>query len=136
VRLKVLGSRQGLPPSVLEKIEENERALADNTGITLNIAFNYGSRRELLEAAARCVAAGKAPSSEEEFSALLYTAGAPDPELLIRTSGEERISNFLLWQCAYSEFYFTETLWPDFRKEQLHQSLLQYQARKRRFGGL
>ena len=136
VRLKVLGSRAGLPPEVLSSIDENEHALAANTGTTLNIAFNYGSRRELLDAAARCVSAGKAPATEDEFSALLYTAGTPDPELLIRTSGEERLSNFLLWQCAYSEFYFTETLWPDFRREQLLEAVRCYQGRKRRFGGI
>lgn len=136
VRLKVLGSRAGLSPQVLARIEENEAALAANTGITLCIAFNYGSRRELLEAAARCAASGKAPATEEEFSSLLWTAGIPDPDLLVRTSGEQRISNFLLWQCAYSEFYFTETLWPDFRREQLLEAVRCYQGRGRRFGGV
>ena len=136
VRLKVLGRRAGLPPEVLSSIEDNEHALSANTGITLNIAFNYGSRRELMDAAAQCVAAGRVPATEEEFSSLLYTSGTPDPDLLIRTSGEERLSNFLLWQCAYSEFYFTETLWPDFRRDQLLEAVRRYQGRQRRFGGL
>ena len=114
----------------------------NNTGITVNIALNYGGRAEIVEAARRLVQDVRSgllreeDITEEALSARLYTAGQPDPDLIIRPSGEHRSSNFLLWQSAYAEFYFTDVLWPDFSKEELHRALAAYQGRSRRFGGV
>jgi undecaprenyl diphosphate synthase len=119
------------------------RATSGNTGMRLNVALNYGGRTELADAMNAIIEEARVDGSllrlkvdEQMIAARLYTAGLPDPDLLIRTSGEMRISNFLLWQIAYSELYVTETLWPDFRREHLLEALLDFQKRDRRFGGL
>jgi undecaprenyl diphosphate synthase len=103
-----------------------------------NIALNYGGRAEIVDAARRAIASGIAPEQldEERFASFLYTAGQPDPDLLIRTSGEMRVSNYLLWQIAYAEIYVTETFWPDFRRRHLFEGVLAYQKRERRYGGI
>src|SRR5713226_5999708 len=109
-----------------------------NSGMLFNIALNYGGRAEIVDAARRAIVAGIAPDDldEQRFGELLYTAGQPDPDLLIRTSGEMRVSNFLLWQIAYSEIWVTETLWPDFRRRDLLEAIVAYQKRDRRYGGI
>ncbi len=141
VRLKVIGDIRRLDKDIQEHILEIEELSKEKTGLTVHIALNYGGRDELRRAVAKiaqAVAAGKlAPEAitEDSISNALDTAGAPDPELVIRTSGEERISNFLLWQIAYSEFYFSEVLWPDFDKKELEKAIYYYQNRERRFGG-
>ncbi|HNW45219.1 MAG TPA: polyprenyl diphosphate synthase [Elusimicrobiales bacterium] len=134
IRLMFSGNIDELPASARDALRKAEARLADNTGMTLNIALNYGGRQEILDAANRALAAGVKKLDEKTFSSLLYTAPLPDPDLLIRTSGEMRVSNFLLWQTAYSEFYVTETLWPDFREKELREALLAYQERDRRRG--
>ncbi len=143
IRLKVIGNRAELEPDIVTLIEQAETLTRDNTAITVVIALNYGGRHDILEAAARMAAAmqdqGVAPtfeSAEEFFPQFLSTAGIPDPDILIRTSGEQRISNFLLWQCAYSELIYTPTLWPDFSKSDLEAAIAEFQGRNRRFGGL
>ncbi|MGL4728673.1 MAG: isoprenyl transferase [Bosea sp. (in: a-proteobacteria)] len=143
VRVRMIGNRRDrVSPDLLALIERAEMLTKDNTALTLVIAFNYGSRDEIARAAqtlAAQVAAGTlAPEaiSEALLTQTLDTADIPDPELLIRTSGEERISNFLLWQCAYAEMVFTQTLWPDFGKEELQKALSVFRSRDRRFGGL
>jgi undecaprenyl diphosphate synthase len=115
-----------------------EHKTANNTGMQFNIALNYGGRAEIIEATRRLLAAGVRPEDVDEarFSGFLYTAGQPDPDLLIRTSGEMRVSNFLLWQIAYAEIWVTDTLWPDFRKRDLLEAILAYQKRDRRYGGI
>lgn len=141
VRLRFLGDRQGLEGSVIEMMTWSERETADNQRLQLNIALNYGGRDELVRASrqlALAVSQGKlAPEAIEEshLEAFLDTAGQPDPDLVIRTSGEKRLSNFLLWQLAYAEIYLTDTHWPDFREADLQQALQAYAARQRRFGG-
>jgi undecaprenyl diphosphate synthase len=114
------------------------RRTAGNTGMRFNIALNYGGRAEIVEAARRAIREGIPADAldEQRFGQLLYTAGQPDPDLLIRTSGEMRVSNFLLWQIAYSEIYVTDTLWPDFRTRHLLDALVAYQKRERRYGGI
>jgi undecaprenyl diphosphate synthase len=111
---------------------------AANGGMVFNIALNYGGRAEIVDAARRAIAEGLPAEDldERRFSALLYTAGQPDPDLLIRTSGEMRVSNFLLWQIAYAEIYVTDTLWPDFRRRHFLEAVLAYQKRERRYGGI
>ena len=142
IRFRMIGSAEGLTISVLEQIRRAELATLQNTGLSLNVAINYGGRQEIVEACrelARRVARGEMSPEEireELISDRLYTASIPDPDLLIRTSGEMRISNFLLWQIAYSEMYVTETLWPDFGKAEFIHALLDYQERHRRFGGI
>ena len=115
-----------------------EAKTAGNSGMLFNIALNYGGRAEIVDAARRAIAAGIAPADldEQRFGEFLYTAGQPDPDLLIRTSGEMRVSNFLLWQIAYAEIWVTETLWPDFRRRHLLEAMLAYQKRDRRYGGI
>ena len=113
-----------------------EEQTAQYEGFTLNIALNYGGRQEILSAVNRLLASGAAEVDEKTFSEALYTGGMPDPDLLIRPGGEVRISNFLLWQCAYSEFYFTDVLWPDFNEKELDRAIDAYQKRDRRFGGV
>ena len=136
VRIRIIGTREGLNRDVLGLVEQAEARTAHNTAFNLNIAFNYGGRDEILRAMQRAVASGRDVSamSERDLSAYFDTAGQPDPDLVIRTSGEKRISNFLLWQAAYAEFVFTETLWPDFRREHLIDALKEFTARDRRFG--
>lgn len=140
VRLRFIGDVPGLPPTLQRNIAEAEARTAHNDKLTLNVAANYGGRHELVRAArllAQRVAAGELnPDAIDEklVAAQLYTADQPDPDLLIRTSGEARISNFLLWQLAYTEIYFTDVLWPEFRQPHFLEAMLSYQARDRRFG--
>jgi undecaprenyl diphosphate synthase len=142
VRIKVIGLRQDLEASLVKLLEDAENLTRGNQGLTLQVAFNYGSRQEIALAAARLasdVQAGKLVAnaiSPELFENYLDTAGIPDPDLLIRTGGEERISNFLLWQCAYAEFVFLPEYWPDFSEASLQRAIAEFHERERRFGGL
>lgn len=143
VCLKVIGRREELEPDIVTLIEQAEDLTKDNTGITIIIALNYGGRQDILNAAAKMAAAMQAKgtnptyeNAEEYFAQELSTAGIPDPDILIRTSGEQRVSNFLLWQCAYSEMVFTPTLWPDFSRADLESAIEEFQRRDRRFGGI
>lgn len=142
MRVRVIGDTTRLSERFQERIRELEAASAKNDGLNLQIAINYGSRDEMTRAMRRMsedVAAGKRKPeeiTESVFEEYLDTAGIPDPDLLIRTSGELRLSNFLLWQLAYSEFYFTDVPWPDFHKEELERAIEAYNKRDRRFGGL
>ena len=138
VRIRILGSREGLKPDLLDLIHRVETTTEANTEFHLNIAFNYGGRDEILRAAAKAVSDGKDLSSlkEAELTPYLDTADIPEPDLVIRTSGEKRISNFLLWQAAYSEFVFTDVLWPDFTKADLQAAIADFHKRERRFGNL
>ncbi|MBE5921875.1 MAG: isoprenyl transferase [Lachnospiraceae bacterium] len=141
LKVRVIGERSRLSADIREKIAELEEASKDNDGLNFTIALNYGSRDEIRRAVTKMmqeVRDGKlAPEeiTEEKISAYLDTAGIPDPDLLIRTSGEERLSNYLLWQLAYSEFYFTDVLWPDFNRDELVKAIVKYNGRERRFGG-
>lgn len=142
VRVKMIGDRRRFDQDIIEGIGRLERETKDNTGLTFVIAVNYGGRDEIVRAAAKLAADVKdgkldaAQLSEETFASYLDTAGMPDPDLLIRTSGEIRLSNYLLWQLAYTEIYVTDTLWPDFDQEELEKAILQYNKRERRFGGV
>ena len=138
IRFKVIGRTAALAPDVLEELHAAERKTSTNSGMLFNIALNYGGRSEIIDAARLAMASGLAPQDldEDRFSGFLYTAGQPDPDLLIRTSGEMRVSNFLLWQIAYAEIWVTDTLWPDFRCRHLLEGVLAYQKRDRRFGGI
>ncbi|MBC7254650.1 MAG: di-trans,poly-cis-decaprenylcistransferase [Chloroflexi bacterium] len=138
VCIKHLGRTEGLAPELVSKIREAEALTANNQRLRLNIAFNYGGRADIVDAVKRIVAKGLPPEAitEQLIAEHLSTAGQPDPDLIIRTAGEMRLSNFLIWQAAYAEFYSTPTLWPDFGREDLYQALLAYQRRERRFGGL
>ena len=141
-RLRVIGSREGLAADIVRDIADAEKLTATNARIDVNICINYGSRDEIIYAArnlARRVAVGELTVDEIDHSSFereLLTAGVPDPDLLIRTSGEQRISNFLLWQCAYAELVFVDTLWPDFGKEHLEQAIAEFRRRERRYGGV
>jgi undecaprenyl diphosphate synthase len=132
-RVRFIGRRSGVSEELLARIEAAETLTAANERMTLYIAFNYGGRAELVDAAAAAAAAGEV--SEASLAAHLYAPEMHDPELLIRTSGEQRISNFLLWQCAYAELYFSDKLWPDFDEADLDAALAEYARRQRRFGG-
>ena len=137
LRLRVIGRREGIPSLVLREIDRVERLTRDNTRMTVVVALNYGGRDEIVEAARRLLRDGPsdpAKVDEKAFAARLSTAGLPDPDLLIRTSGELRVSNFLLWQIAYAEIVVTPVLWPDFRRQHLLEAVLEYQKRDRRFG--
>ena len=138
IRFRVIGRAEELAPDVQQELDIGIRQTAGNTGMLFNIALNYGGRAEIVDAARRAIAEGIAADDldERRFGELLYTAGQPDPDLLIRTSGEMRISNFLLWQIAYSEIWVTETLWPDFRRRDLLDAVVAYQKRDRRYGGI
>jgi undecaprenyl diphosphate synthase len=129
VRMRFIGRRRGVAPELIERMERAEEATAGNERISLFVAFNYGGRAEIVDAARTFEG-----SSEEEFRGHLYAPEMHDPDLLIRTSGEQRISNYLLWQCAYSELVFRDELWPDFDREAFEQSLAEFEARQRRFG--
>ena len=129
VRMRFIGRRTGVAPELLEQMRWAEEKTAANDRITLFVAFNYGGRAEIVDAAARFQG-----GSEEDFAKLLYAPEMHDPELVIRTSGEQRLSNYLLWQCAYSEFVFRDELWPDFTREAFEASLADYEERQRRFG--
>jgi len=136
VRLKVVGDVQRFDPKIRALIEQGERLTADNRRLTLTIAANYGGRWDILQALSRLAASGALPAqiTEEKLAPHLAMSYAPEPDLFIRTGGEQRISNFLLWQLAYSELYFTETLWPDFDAAALDQAIASYRNRERRFG--
>ncbi|MBI3318873.1 MAG: di-trans,poly-cis-decaprenylcistransferase [Candidatus Omnitrophica bacterium] len=140
IRLNPIGDLKGLPAGVRERLRRVVETTRPNEKMTLNLALNYGGRFEILQAARRVAAEVKAgkmkPSDldEESFRRFLYTEDQPDPDLLIRTSGEHRISNFLLWQISYAELYLTPTLWPDFGKQDFFNALVEYQRRERRFG--
>jgi undecaprenyl diphosphate synthase len=138
IRFRVIGREGDLAADIREELQAAEAKTAGNTGMLFNIALNYGGRAEIVEAAKRLLAAQVPPDEldEQRFAGFLYTAGQPDPDLLIRTSGEMRISNFLLWQIAYAEIWVTDTLWPDFRKRNLLEAVLAYQKRDRRYGGI
>jgi len=138
IRFQVIGRPEALARDVQRELEIGINRTASNTGMLFNIALNYGGRTEIVDAVRRAMTSGLAPADLDEraFSNLLYTAGQPDPDLLIRTSGEMRVSNFLLWQIAYAEIWVTETLWPDFRCRDLLNAVLAYQKRDRRYGGL
>ena len=142
-RLRVIGDRVALDADIIQLIENAEALTAENTKITLVIALNYGGRHDILQAVQRIAAnyaeTGARPDLEDieaVFPDFLMTADIPDPDMLIRTSGEQRISNFLLWQCAYAELIFTSTLWPDFDMKDLEQALKEYAGRERRYGGV
>jgi undecaprenyl diphosphate synthase len=141
-RLRVIGNRDGLAADIVRDIADAEKMTHANGRIDVNICINYGARDEILQATrnlARCVAAGELAAEdidETRFEQELLTAGVPDPDLLIRTSGEQRISNFLLWQCAYAELVFVDTLWPDFGKDHLEQAIAEFRRRERRYGGV
>ncbi len=138
IRLCHLGRLEELPPGLRKSIKRSMELTKNNTGMTFGLAFNYGGRIEILEAVRRIVAENIPPQNIDEnlFNNYLYTAGIPDVDLLIRTGGEFRISNFLLWQSAYSEYYFTDVFWPDFNEKEIDKALLSYRQRQRRFGGL
>ena len=135
VRVVFLGDKTPLRPSLREKAERIE-ALTKDMYYRLNIALNYGGRDEIVRACNTCLASGKSEITEEDFRAALYTAASPDPDLIVRTGGDYRISNFLLWQSAYAEYYFTKTLWPDLTEEEILAALADFCGRHRRFGGL
>jgi len=138
IRFRHLGRLQGLPPGLQQAINRALELTKNNTGMTLSLAFNYGGRAEILDAVGRIIAEGILPEKLDEklFSSYLYTADLPDVDLLIRTADELRLSNFLIWQTAYSEYYFTKALWPDFDNKEVDRALLAYSRRQRRFGGL
>jgi undecaprenyl diphosphate synthase len=138
IRFQVIGRPDELAPDVRHELDLGIRQTEANTGMQFNIALNYGGRAEIVDAARRAIASGIAPADLDEprFADFLYTAGQPDPDLLIRTSGEMRVSNFLLWQIAYAEIWVTETLWPDFRCRHLLEAIVAYQKRDRRYGGI
>jgi undecaprenyl diphosphate synthase len=138
IRFRVIGREDELARDVREELKAAEANTAGNTGMLFNIALNYGGRAEIVEAARRLLSAKVSPDDldEQRFAGFLYTAGQPDPDLLIRTSGEMRVSNFLLWQIAYAEIWVTDTLWPDFRKRDLLEAIVAYQKRDRRYGGI
>jgi undecaprenyl diphosphate synthase len=138
IRFRVIGRTDELAPDVQDELRRAIDRTAGQHGMLFNVALNYGGRAEIVDAARRAIEAGVPADEldEERFASFLYTAGQPDPDLLIRTSGEMRVSNYLLWQIAYAEIYVTETLWPDFRRRHLLEAILAYQKRERRYGGI
>ncbi|MBI4482850.1 MAG: isoprenyl transferase [Acidobacteria bacterium] len=141
IRFRTIGRTSELPASIQRELDYAIRETRENTGMIMNIALNYGGRTELVDAFNRLLQdlrtnGGNPEVGEQEISSCLYTSGMPDPDLLIRTSGELRVSNFLLWQIAYSELWVTDTLWPDFRKHDLFQAVVDFQKRHRRYGGI
>jgi undecaprenyl diphosphate synthase len=141
IRIRVIGEKENIPADIQKKIDKLVKKTKDNTGLVLNIAFNYGGRAELVHACkeiAQKIKNGEISTediNENLISDNVYTAGMPDPDLMIRTSGEIRLSNFLPWQLVYSEFYFTDKLWPDFTEEDLNEAIDEYNRRNRKFGG-
>ena len=141
IRIKMLGDREGLSAGLLKSLDNAIERTKDNTGVTFNVAFNYGGRDEIVKSVRKIAERIKEDKikiediDEELISNNLYTEGMPDPDLMIRTSGEIRLSNFLPWQLVYSEFYFTEKLWPDFTSEDLDEAIEEYNRRNRKFGG-
>jgi undecaprenyl diphosphate synthase len=138
IRFRVIGRMEELSRDVRHELAVGIDRTAGNRGMLFNIALNYGGRAEIVDAVRRAIESGVSPADldERRFGELLYTGGQPDPDLLIRTSGEMRVSNFLLWQIAYAEIYVTDTLWPDFRRRHLLEAVLAYQKRERRYGGI
>jgi len=142
VRVRIIGSRKGLSEEIVQQIQKVEQKTIDKKRMNLIIALNYGGRQDIVQAVRKIVddveneIIEKEMITENVFGRKLLTEEIPDPDLLIRTSGEMRLSNFLIWQCAYTEFYFTPVLWPDFKKKHLHEAILEYQKRSRRFGGV
>jgi undecaprenyl diphosphate synthase len=142
VKVRVIGSEEGVPQDIVTMFREAVALTKENTGLQLVIAFNYGARDEIVRAAKRLAEKVKSGElvadaiTQDVFAEHFDTAGIPDPDLIIRTSGEQRISNFLLWQCAYSEFLFVDNFWPDFTRQTLESAIASYQQRERRFGGL
>jgi undecaprenyl diphosphate synthase len=137
VKIKIIGSREGLEPSIVKLLHDAEQLTRENNKLTLVVAFNYGGRQELARAFERMASAGKTTNvTPDHIATYLDTAGLPDPDLLIRTGGEERLSNFLLWQCAYTEFVFINEYWPEFDGAILARAIHEFRARDRRFGGL
>jgi undecaprenyl diphosphate synthase len=138
IRFQTIGRTHELAPDVQDELAMAIERTASNTGMRFNIALNYGGRSEIVDAVRKAMASGLDPSDldERRFGELLYTAGQPDPDLLIRTSGEMRVSNFLLWQIAYAEIWVTDTFWPDFRCRHLLEAIVAYQKRERRYGGI
>jgi undecaprenyl diphosphate synthase len=142
IRFQTIGRTDELDPTVRAELEKGIERTRSNTGMLFNVALNYGGRAEIVDAVNRLLRNGgrelaaNGGVSEKDFAQHLYTAGQPDPDLLIRTSGELRISNFLLWQIAYAEIWVTETLWPDFDKQHLYEAIVAFQKRERRYGGL
>ncbi|NLE25813.1 MAG: di-trans,poly-cis-decaprenylcistransferase, partial [Clostridiaceae bacterium] len=140
VRIRVIGEKKHLPEEIIKEIKRVEKNTENIEGLDFIIALNYGGRQELVEAVSKLVEDAKAGLvsviEDEAISKRLYTEGIPDPDLLIRTSGEMRISNFLIWQLCYSEFYFCDVLWPDFSAANLRDAIISYQGRQRRFGGV
>jgi undecaprenyl diphosphate synthase len=138
VKIRHLGRLEDLPQGLRQAVNRAIELTKNNTGMTLSLAFNYGGRTEILDAVRAIIADGVPPQNinEELFNSYLYTAGLPDVDLIIRTGGELRISNFLIWQATYSEYYFTDVLWPDFGEKEIKKALLSYSRRQRRFGGL
>lgn len=134
VKIIFSGRREPLPKDILAKMDKASQIKKDNPALILNLAINYGSRQEITDAANKLIAAGKKEITQEDISGALYN-NLPEPDLIVRTSGEQRLSNFLLWQAAYSEFYFTPVLWPDFKEEHFIQAIEEYSRRQRRFGG-
>ena len=142
IRFRTIGRTDELDPSVKAELEKARSKTSSNTGMIFNVALNYGGRTEIIDAVNRLLnnggraAAENGGISEKDFAQYLYTAGQPDPDLLIRTSGELRVSNFLLWQIAYSEIWVTDTLWPDFERRHLYEAIIAFQKRERRYGGI
>ena len=138
IKFRVIGRSQDLSPDIQQELADAEARTAGNTGLLFNIALNYSGRAEITDAVRRMIESGVSPRevTEQRVSDFLYTAGQPDPDLLIRTSGEMRVSNFLLWQIAYAEIWVTDTFWPDFRARHLLDGILEFQKRDRRYGGL
>ena len=138
IKLRHLGRLGELPQNLQQTINRGVELTKDNTGMLLSIAFNYGGRTEILDAVRHIIADGIPPKNIDEklFNSYLYTTGLPEVDLVIRTAAELRLSNFLIWQSAYSEYYFTDVLWPDFDKKEMEKALLDYSQRQRRFGGL
>ncbi len=135
VKIRFIGEKTGLSEKLLEKMESVEALTADKSKI-LNIALNYGSRAEMTSAVNKLISQGRAEVTEQDITNALYTAECPELDLIIRTAGEQRLSNFLLWQAAYAEFYFTETLWPDFGEREVQKAINAYYGRTRRFGAV
>ena len=133
IRIKFAGEKEGISQQLLDLMDEAEVTTADRTGTIVNLAINYGGRQEIVSAVNKLIASGKTEITEQDISENVYTM--PDCDLIIRPSGEERLSNFLLWQAAYSEFWYSDVLWPDFDEEDLHSALHEFEKRNRRFGG-
>ena len=135
IHLRFIGNLEVFSPDLREKMARIDKATADKPFL-LNVAINYGGREELVQACNRLIAEGKSSVTEEDICHAIYTAGCPDPDLIVRTGGDLRTSNFLLWQSAYAEYYFTDVLWPDFSPKDVDQAISAFYARKRRYGGV